>query len=134
MNTKNETYFDLFVTGVGYVTSVFDVSITGKTVTRVCITALRGRSGSPKETKFRVDVSGTQALEWINILRRDVDEGRKVLIRFRMSELESPRNSFTNDDSTMLHLPARLIGVDWARVDGAVVQPSREINQTQIQE
>ena len=96
----------------------------------VKIAALRGRAGNVKKTYFDAKVSGTQAHEWVRVLADDVAHGRNVLIRFRLSDLEGvPYTSKHESDEgqTRVSLRTRLIGVDWARVDGQVIQPDRQM-------
>ena len=130
MKTRQVSYFDLFTTGVGYLNRVTEVTVEeGMPFLTVKIAALRGRAGNVKKTYFDAKVSGTQAHEWVRLLADDVAQDRKVLIRFRLSDLEGvPYTSKkeTDEAQTRVSLRTRLIGVDWARVDGQVIQPERQ--------
>ena len=131
MKTRQVSYFDLFTTGVGYLNRVTEVTVEeGMPFLTVKIAALRGRAGNVKKTYFDAKVSGTQAHEWVRVLADDVAQGRNVLIRFRLSDLEGvPYTSKheSHEGQTRVSLRTRLIGVDWARVDGQVIQPERQI-------
>ena len=131
MKTRQVSYFDLFTTGVGYLNRVTEVTTEeGMPFLTVKIAALRGQAGNVKKTYFDAKVSGTQAHEWVRVLADDVAQGRNVLIRFRLSDLDCVPYTVRNEseeEQTRVSLRTRLIGVDWARVDGQVVQPERRI-------
>ena len=131
MKTRQVSYFDLFTTGVGYLNRVTEVTAEdGMPFLKVSIAALRGRAGQVKKTYFDATVSGTQAHEWVRLLAADVAQQRKVLIRFRLSDLEGvpyTTKQASDEGQTRVSLRTRLIGVDWARVDGQVVQPERQV-------
>lgn len=129
MKTRELSYFDLFTTGVGYLNRVTEVTAAdGMPFLDVNIAALRGKTTNARKTYFDATVSGPQAHEWVRLVADDVARGRKVLLRFRLSDLEptSCGSEHASDQSqTQVSLRARLIGVDWARVDGQVVTPAR---------
>ncbi len=131
MKTRQVSYFDLFTTGVGYLNRVTEVTMDeGMPFLTVSIAALRGRAGNVKKTYFDAKVSGTQAHEWVRILADDVAQNRNVLIRFRLSDLEGvpyTAKKETDNPETRVSLRTRLIGVDWARVDGQVIEPERQV-------
>ncbi|MYD44473.1 MAG: DUF3577 domain-containing protein [Gammaproteobacteria bacterium] len=129
MKTRELSYFDLFTTGVGYLNRVTEVTTEeGTPFLAVKIAALRGRTTNVKKTYFDATVSGPQAHEWVRLLADDVAHGRNVLIRFRLSDLEGTTyfsKHESDEGQARVSLRTRLIGVDWARVDGQVIQPER---------
>ena len=123
------SYFNLLTTGVGYLNQIKEVhpdSDDGMPFLLVKIAALRGKPNNIKKTYFTAIVSGAHAHEWINLVAADVAAERKVLLRFRLSDLE-PRliQDEEGNGGEFLSLRSRLIGVDWVRVDGKVVRPER---------
>ena len=131
MKTRVASYFDLFTTGVGYLNRVTEVtSEEGMPFLAVKITALRGKTTNVQKTYFDATVSGSQAHDWVRLLADDVAQGRNVLIRFRLSDLRGTVYTSKNESheaQPRVSLRTRLIGVDWARVDGEVVQPVRKV-------
>lgn len=130
MKTRPSSHFDLFTTGVGALTRVTEVTpADGMPHLAVRIAARRGSTTSSRTTLFDATVSGRQAHDWVRRLADDVARGRHVLIRFRLSGLEgvsrAPKRA-AGDDRPGIRLRTRLIGVDWARVDGRAIQPDRQ--------
>lgn len=129
MKNRGSSYFDLFTTGIGYLNRVAEVvPEDGLPFLVVKIAALRGTTTNLRKTFFDAKVSGNQAHEWVRLLADDVAQGRNVLIRFRLSDLDSvlyTGKNGTQEGQTRVSLRARLIGIDWARVDGKVVRPDR---------
>ena len=128
MKTRGSSFFDLFTTGIGYLNRVTEVvPEDGLPFLVVKIAALRGTTSKVRKTFFDAQVSGNQAHEWVRLLVDDVVQQRNVLIRFRLSDLEGVL--YMNDDEAFaeprVSLRARLVGIDWARVDGKVVKPER---------
>lgn len=131
MSTRHVSYFDLFTTGVGYLNRVTEVTPEdGVPFLVVKIAALRGKAGNVKKTYFDASVSGAQAHEWVRLLADDVVQQRNVLIRFRLSDLEGVPFTSTKASETgrpCVSLRTRLIGIDWARVDGRAVHLDRRV-------
>ena len=129
MEQRELNYFNLLTTGVGYLNQIREVTPeSGMPFLVVKIAALRGKPNNIRKTYFSAIVSGAHAHEWINLVADDVIQERKVLLRFRLSDLEgvihTPEES-NPDASSFVSLRSRLIGVDWVRVDGKVVRPER---------
>ena len=131
MEPRELSYFNLLTTGVGYLNQIKEVTPEeGMPFLVVKIAALRGKPNDIKKTYFSSIVSGAHAHEWVRLLADAVIEERKVLFRFRLSDLEG--SVYPSDDSDPNNPPrvtfnTRLIGVDWARVDGKVVRPDRRV-------
>ena len=126
MKTRSSSYFDLFTTGIGYLNRIAEVMPEeGMPFLAVKIAALRGSTTNVRKTFFDATVSGNQAHQCVRLLVDEVNAGRNVLIRFRLSDL-NPVIYRVEDESqeeqSRISLRARLIGVDWARVDGQVVK------------
>ena len=130
MKTRSSSYFDLFTTGIGYLNRVTEVTPKeGEPFLAVKIAALSGSTNKVRKTYFDAIVSGNQAHEWTNLLKGDVIADRNVLVRFRLADLD-PKiyevNKESDNPEPRVSLNARLIGIDWARVDGVVVKPQRQ--------
>ena len=130
MSERSElNYFNLLTTGVGYLNQIKEViPEAGTPHVVVEIAALRGKPNNIRKTYFTAVVSGAHAHEWVNLVAADVVAERKVLLRFRLSDLDAtafvPLENIA-DEQSAVQLKTRLIGVDWVRVDGKVVRPER---------
>ena len=76
--------------------------------------------------KYRVPKRTNGCDYWLTMLPR----GRNVLIRFQTERLGRcsvhVQERDPDNPETRVSLRTRLIGVDWARVDGTVVQTERQ--------
>lgn len=87
-SSSDKTYFDLHVTGLGYVNRIREVQPRkGDTFLACDIAALNGPSDSPEYRYFDVRVSGTDAQHLIRRCVQAVKDKRKVLIGFRLGDL-----------------------------------------------
>lgn len=128
-DVRKSNYFDLFTTGIGYLNQVREITPeNGLPYLVVRIAALRGHTENVGKTYFDCRVSGRNAHEFVRFLIPDVERGGKVLIRFRMSDLQGEiftYNKGARQGEVGVSLKTRLIGIEWARVDGMVVKPER---------
>lgn len=94
-NTSPIEYFNLHVSGIGYLNRVRWVEPSRSAGRRAqkflacSISALRGRPEDREYTYFDVRVSGTEAQELIEGLMGDVGDRRKVVIGFRIGDIYS---------------------------------------------
>ena len=128
-DVRKSNYFDLFTTGIGYLNQVREITPeNGMPYLVVRIAALRGHTENVGKTYFDCRVSGRNAHEFVRYLLPDVERGGKVLVRFRMSDLQGETftyNKGARQGEIGMRIKTRLIGIEWARVDGMVVKPER---------
>lgn len=78
-------YFNLTIKGLGYLSNVRQVNAQSGTFISCVINALSGPSDSPSYVRFDVTVAGKEASSLINRCQKAVDEDKKVLIGFSLS-------------------------------------------------
>ncbi|MFG6935541.1 STY4534 family ICE replication protein [Burkholderia pseudomallei] len=124
-SSNDKTYFDLHVTGLGYVNRIREVKPRkGDTFLACDIAALNGPSDEPEYRYFDVRVSGTDAQHLIRRCEEAVEAKRKVLIGFRLGDLWPDLFTYTkgkNEGKPGVSLKARLLFVNWIKVDGKLV-------------
>ncbi|CAJ2755893.1 Protein of uncharacterised function (DUF3577) [Burkholderia pseudomallei] len=124
-SSNDKTYFDLHVTGLGYVNRIREVKPRkGDTFLACDIAALNGPSNEPEYRYFDVRVSGADAQHLIRRCEEAVKAERKVLIGFRLGDLWPDLFTYTkgkNEGKTGVSLKARLLFVNWIKVDGQLV-------------
>ena len=124
-DSDNVQYFDLHTTGVGYLNRVREVRPeNGSPFLAVLLAAIHGKSTEVRRTYFDCAVYGPQAQTSVRELKAAVEEGRKVLVGFTLSNLKGEAFTFKQGDKAGqpgVNLKARLIRVAWAKVDGESV-------------
>lgn len=147
MSDSNEKYFDLHINGIGYLNRARKVSPKrADSFLAVDVTALHGSSDDVQKTRFDCRVVGEAAKEIIERLMPQInDQGRlasdgttlrhKVLAGFRLSDLYAELFTYQKGDregETGISLKARLLRLDWVKVDGSFVyQASTETSSDQ---
>jgi len=126
MTTSNEkSYFDLHITGLGYLNRVREVKPKKGDAFLACdIAALNGPSDSPEYCRFDVRVSGTEAQHLIRRCEEAVKAERKVLIGFRLGDLWVDTFTYSKGERAGqqgVSLKARLLFLSWIKVDGQLV-------------
>ena len=82
------------------------------------------RRGGIHEVDFDCRVVGTEAQRVIAHAKKHVDGERKVLVAFKLGDLYPEPFTYekgTKAGTTGVSLKARLLRIDWVRVDGRVV-------------
>jgi hypothetical protein len=103
-------YFDLHITGLGYLNRVRELPVKrGQPFLAVDISALHGEIDNVEYTRFDCRVSGKEAQAIVRELMPAVEQGKKVLVGFKLGDLYG---------ETGVSLKARLLKIDWAKVDG----------------
>lgn len=123
---SDKKYFDLHVTGLGYLNRVREVEVRkGPGFLAADISALRGDSDEVEYTKFDCRVSGEEAQR---VIRRAIqaanDPNRKVLIGFKIGDIYAETFTYTKGDkagTTGVSLKGRLLQVKFVKVDGESV-------------
>ena len=128
--SKSETkYFDLYTTGIGYLSRVREITNTkGNPFLSITLAALRGNADDAQYTHFDCVVSGQQAKDLVRQLQPAVDGDCKVLVGFLLNDLYRQPFVFQNGDKAGdagVNLKARLLRIEWAKVDGKSVYTRR---------
>lgn len=127
-------YFNLHIDGLGYLSNVREITTTsGGTFLSCVINALHGSTEKPEYTRFDVTVSGKEASALIKRCQKAVDEEKKVLIGFRLSNLTSEVFTLTKGDhagESRASLRARLIKISWIKVGQSMVYKAEKPEQT----
>jgi len=115
-------YFDLHTTGIGYLNRAREVQVQrGQPFLAVDISALHGEIDNVEYTRFDCRVSGKEAQAVIRELIPAVKAGSKVLVGFKLSDLYAETFTYERGQrqgQTSVSLKARLLKIDWAKVDG----------------
>ena len=124
-NVKSSSYFDLHVTGLGYLNRVREVNPPrGKPFLAASIGALHGASDAVEKTWFDVRVSGQEAQKVVRDLMPDAEAGKSVLVGFKLGDLSPETFVYEKGPKagqTGVNLKARLLRIVWAKVDGKTV-------------
>ena len=122
MPDQAQKYFDLHVTGIGYLNRAREVSVKrGQPFLAVDISALHGDAENVQYTRFDCRVSGREAQAIVRQLMPAVEAERKVLIGFKLGDLYAETFTFQRGEKqgqTGVSLKARLLRIAWAKVDG----------------
>jgi hypothetical protein len=123
--SSQKSYFDLHITGLGYLNRIREVKPKKGDAFLACdIAAINGPSDSPEYRRFDVRVSGREAQHLIRRCTDAVSAERKVLIGFRLGDLWTDIFTYTkgkNAGNPGVSLKARLLFVSWIKIDGELV-------------
>ncbi|PKM44782.1 MAG: hypothetical protein CVV05_09525 [Gammaproteobacteria bacterium HGW-Gammaproteobacteria-1] len=140
MSDNTSKYFDLHISGIGYLNRARVVEPKkGAPFLAVDITAIHGDSDDPQKTRFDCRVSGAEAKKVIEQFMPQInDQGRmaadgttlrhKVLAGFRLGDLYTDVFTYDKGDkkgTTGVSLKARLLLLDWVKVDGKTVYQAK---------
>lgn len=117
-NAKTE-YFNLTLKGPGYLSNIRQVNHQNGTFLSCVVNALSGPTDSPSYVRFDVTVAGKEATSLIARCQKAVDEDRKVLIGFTMSNPSTDiftLNRGEHAGEQRVSLKARLIKVEWIKI------------------
>lgn len=124
-SSSSKSYFDLHITGLGYVNRIREVTPKKGDPFLACdISALTGPTNAPEYRRFDVKVSGTDAQHLIRRCEQAVQAERKVLIGFRLGDLWTDIFTYAkgkNAGKPGVSLKARLLFVSWIKIDGEMV-------------
>ena len=126
MTTSTErSYFDLHITGLGYLNRIREVKPKKGDAFLACdIAALNGPSDDVSYVRFDTRVSGSEAQHLVRRCIQAVDAEKKVMIGFRLGDLWTDIFTYTkgkNEGKPGVSLKARLLFVSWIKVDGQFV-------------
>ncbi|WP_431819403.1 STY4534 family ICE replication protein [Burkholderia sp. F1] len=130
MTTSTEkTYFDLHITGLGYLNRIREVKPKKGDAFLACdIAALNGPSDDASYVRFDTRVSGSEAQHLVRRCIEAVDAKKKVLIGFRLGDLWTDTFTYTKGERAGkqgVSLKARLLFVGWIKVDGELVYQAK---------
>jgi hypothetical protein len=124
-NTE-KSYFDLHITGIGYLNRYREVKPPrgGDSFSAVEIAALHGEKSQVQKTRFDCKVSGGEAKQILRDLKIHLDADKHVLVKFKLSDLSPETFTYAKGEKkgqTGVSLKARLLCIDWAQIDGQYV-------------
>ena len=121
-SSSKKSYFDLHITGLGYLNRIREVKPKKGTAFLACdIAALNGPSDSVEYCRFDVKVSGSDAQHLIRKCNEAVKAKRKVLIGFRLGDPWIDQFVYSKGEKAGkpgVSLKARLLFVSWIKIDG----------------
>ncbi|ENE0486656.1 TPA: STY4534 family ICE replication protein [Escherichia coli] len=124
VNTAKTEYFNLTLKGLGYLSNVRQVNHQNGTFLSCVVNALSGPTDSPSYVRFDVTVASKEATALIARCQKAVDEDRKVLLGFTLSNLSTDiftLNKGEHAGEQRVSLKARLIKVDWIKIGQEMV-------------
>lgn len=127
-------YFDLHMSGIGYLSRVRDVPTDNGPVLACNIAALRGKRDDAQYTYCDVYVVGQRAKEIVKMLEQDVLADRKVLIGFKLGDPSAQAYEVREGESQgeiRTVIRGRLLKITMAKVDQEFVDLPEDENQQQ---
>jgi len=127
-NQSQETkYFDLHITGIGYLNRVREVPVKrGAPFFAVDVSALHGSHQDIQYTRFDCRVSGKEAQAIIEQIQPMIeDDKNKVLIGFKLGDLYTETFIYQQDEKagqTGVSLKARLLRIEWVKLNGETIK------------
>jgi hypothetical protein len=117
-------FFNLNVTGIGYLNNIRKVQGNNGEFTCAVINALSGPTDNASYTRFDVTIAGKESVSLINRCQKSVDEEKQVLMGFVLSGLVADVFTLSKGEhagESRPSLRARLIAVEWIKIGGQVV-------------
>ncbi len=122
---SDETYFDLHITGLGYLNRIREVNLKkGESFLACDIVALNGPTVGPEYRRFDVRVTGEEAKDLVRRCAKAVESERKVLVGFRLGDPWVDTFTYSkglNKGQFGVSFKARLLLLNWIKIDGVVV-------------
>ncbi len=120
--STDKSYFDLHITGLGYLNRIREVKPKKGDAFLACdIAALNGPSDDVSYVRFDTRVSGSEAQHLVRRCIQAVDAEKKVTIGFRLGDLWTDTFTYSKGKRAGeqgVSLKARLLFVSWIKVDG----------------
>lgn len=113
------SYFNLHIDGLGYLSNIREINTATGSFLSCTINALHGSTEKPEYTRFDVTVSGKQTTSLIRRCQNAVNEEKKVLIGFKLSNLTADVFTLTKGDhagESRVSLKARLLKISFIKV------------------
>jgi len=126
MTTSTEkSYFDLHITGLGYLNRIREVKPKKGDAFLACdIAALNGPSDDVSYVRFDTRVSGSEAQHLVRRCIEAVDAEKKVMIGFRLGDLWADTFTYSKGKRAGeqgVSFKGRLLFISWIKVDGKLV-------------
>ncbi|EGT3611413.1 DUF3577 domain-containing protein [Morganella morganii] len=132
-STSENKYFNLHINGIGYLTYIRLVDgPKGQFLTAV-INALSGPTENPSYVRFDTTVVGDNTVSLIKRCMKSVDEDKKVLVGFTLSNLASDIFTLSKGEHAgeqRVSLKARLLNIDWIKVGKEMVYKAEKSQST----
>lgn len=123
--SRNDKYFDLHVTGIGYLNRAREVQAPrGQAFLAVDLSAVHGPADQVVYTRFDCRVSGAEAQRVVRSVMKDLEAKSKVLAGFKLGDLYAETFTYEKGDragQAGVSLKARLLRIAWVKVDGETV-------------
>jgi hypothetical protein len=127
-NNAEKSFFDLHITGLGYLNRIREVNPQKGDGFLACdIAALCGPSNDVSYVRFDTRVSGADAQDLVRRCAKAVEAEKKVLISFRLGDLWTDIFTYSKGKHAgeqAVSLKARLLFISWIKVDGTLVYKS----------
>ncbi|HCD7254468.1 TPA: DUF3577 domain-containing protein [Citrobacter farmeri] len=127
------SYFNLHIDGLGYLSNIREINTATGSFLSCTINALHGSTEKPEYTRFDVTVSGQQTSSLIRRCQNAVNEEKKVLIGFKLSNLTADVFTLTKGDhagESRASLKARLIKISFIKVGQNMVYKAEKPEST----
>lgn len=114
-------YFDLHVTGIGYLNRFREVTPRrGEPFCAVTVAAIHGESGACQHTYFDCKIVGDEAIERCKALAADINAKKAVLVGFKVGDIYAETYEAKTDQGLECRaaIKGRLLKITWAKVDG----------------
>ncbi|WP_413730166.1 STY4534 family ICE replication protein [Sodalis sp. RH22] len=125
ISPNEKSFFDLHITGLGYLNRVREVKPKkGDTFLACDIAALNGPSDDVSYVRFDTRVSGSEAQHLVRRCIDAVEAEKKVMIGFRLGDLWTDTFTYSKGKRAGeqgVSLKARLLFINWIKVDGKQV-------------
>lgn len=118
------SYFNLHVDGLGYLSNIREITTANGSFLTGVINALHGSTEKPDYTRFDVTISGKETSGLIRRCQKSVDEEKKVLLGFKLSNLTADVFTLTKGEhagEARPTLKARLIKISWIKIGQEMV-------------
>ena len=123
-NQSERSYFDLHITGLGYLNRIREVRPTKGEPFLACeIAALSGASDDVSYTRFDVRVSGSDAQHLVRRCYDAVQAEKKVMVGFKLGDLWTDIFTYQKGKrigEQAVSLKARLLFISWIKIDGVM--------------
>ncbi|EKI3875838.1 DUF3577 domain-containing protein [Escherichia coli] len=131
--TSENKYFNLHVNGIGYLSNIRQVNGPKGQFLTVVINALSGQADNPVYVRFDTTVVGENTASLVRRCIKAVDEDKKVLTGFTLSNLASDIFTLTKGEHAgeqRVSLKARLLNIDWIKIGKDVVYKAEKNQST----
>ena len=130
------TYFDLHITGLGYLNRIREVKLKkGESFLACDIAALNGPTDCAEYRRFDVRVTGEDAQVLVRRCAKAVELDRKVLVGFRLGDPWVDTFTYSkgiNQGQLGVSFKARLLLLNWIKIDGVLVHKREPSNQDSL--